>query len=395
MKSHKYNGRISLKKQKEKNKKTYKAILSIIFLIFIIGLALFNLVKTDNLISEQENRKLQQKPKFSVANLIKGNFNKEYNSYISDQFPMRDFWIKLKSNIELSIGKNNSNNVFVCKDNYLIEGFKESSLEETNEKVDTINQFVNKNQKLNISFMLVPTATKIWEDKLPKFAPVDDELKYISDFKSKLDSKIKFIDTYDTLNKNKDEDIYYKTDHHWTTKGAYLGYKEMCKTTGITPKEENQFEVEEVTNNFYGSLYSKLGAGIGNPDAINIYFPKEQNDIVVNYCNEQKKVASLYINSSLDEKDKYQVFTGGNHSLINIKSLAGDPKKKLLVIKDSYANSFLPFLTPHYGEIDVVDLRYYIDNLNELIDLDDITDVLFLFNVNTFNEDKSILNLSE
>jgi hypothetical protein len=166
----------------------------------------------------------------------------------------------------------------------------------------------------------------------------------------------------------------------------------MCKQLNIVPKEEKDFDIEDVTNNFYGSLYTKMAAGVGNPDTISIYFPKEKNDIVVNYPDKQKKIASLYNSARLDEKDKYQVFTDGNHPLINIKSL-GDSKKKLLIIKDSYANSFIPFLTPHYGEIDIVDLRYYMDDLNELIDVDEITDVLFLFNVNTFNEDKSILNL--
>lgn len=173
------------------------------------------------------------------------------------QFPMRTLWIKLKSNLELSVGKNESNDVFVCKDKYLIEDYKGEPLEETNEKVNTINKFANKYQKLNVSFMLVPTATKIWEDKLRKYASVDDQVKFISNFKSKLDEKIKFIDTYDTLNNNKSEYIYYKTDHDWTSRGAYLSYKEMCKTLNLKVKEEVEFDVEPVTNNFYGSLYYK------------------------------------------------------------------------------------------------------------------------------------------
>ncbi|CAH0438788.1 Conserved hypothetical protein [Clostridium neonatale] len=168
----------------------------------------------------------------------------------------------------------------------------------------------------------------------------------------------------------------------------------MCKQLGIKYLTEDKFDVEDVTNDFYGSLYYKMGTGIGKPDTIKIYAPKYENNIVVNYVNEEKKVASLYNNSKLDGKEKYEVFTDGNHPLINIRT-DGDYKKKLLVIKDSYANSFIPFLTTHYGEIDVVDLRYYVDNLDYLIENDGITDVLFLFNVNTFDEDNSILNISE
>ncbi|EKQ51199.1 MULTISPECIES: DHHW family protein [unclassified Clostridium] len=376
----------------EKNKRVYKVVISLVFLMFIGGMALTNILKKDTLVSEQENRNLQQRPAFSVENLINGNFNKEYTSYISDQFPMRNMWIELKANLELAIGKKEINNVYLSKDNSLIEGFKEEPLEDTEEKADVLNKFASKYDKLNISLMLVPTTSEIYKEKLPDYAPVDDENKFISEFSSKLNQKIKLIDVSEKLKENKDEYIYYKTDHHWTSKGAYIAYNEMCKQLNIVPKEEKDFDIEDVTNNFYGSLYTKMAAGVGNPDTISIYFPKEKNDIVVNYPDEQKKVASLYSSAKLDEKDKYQVFTDGNHPLINVKSL-GDSKKKLLIIKDSYANSFIPFLTPHYGEIDVVDLRYYMDDLNELIDVDEITDVLFLFNVNTFNEDKSILNL--
>lgn len=381
-------------KLKGNNNEIYGIILSVAFILFISGMSLFNLFKKDILLSQQENRNLQQKPILSVETLINGSFSKEYASYIADQFPMRNDWMKLKSNIELSMGKKESNGAYLCSDNSLIEGFKRESNEDTSEKIDAVNEFVLKHDKLNTSFMLVPTASDIYKEKLPRYAPVDDESRYMAEFSSKLDEKIKFIDVYGSLNENKNKYIYYKTDHHWTSKGAYIAYNEMCKQLGLEPKQEKDFDVYDVINNFYGTLSSKMAAGIGTPDTISVYLPKEKGDVVVNYLDKQKKVASLYDDACLDEKDKYQVFTGGNHSLINIKSL-GDPKKKLLVIKDSYANSFLPFLTAHYGEIDVVDLRYYMDDLNELIDVDGITDVLFLFNVTTFNQDKSILNLSD
>ena len=385
-------GRLGKKNTLTKYKKIYSILISIVFILFVGEISIMNLVKKDDLISVQENRSLQQKPEFSVENLINGDFTKEYSTYMSDQFPMRNTWIKLKTNLDLKLGKNEINNVFIGRDNYLLEDFKEESVDETKEKTDVINEFAEKYKDLNISFMLVPTATKIWEDKLPKYAPVDDELKYISQVKNNLNENVKFINVYDALYENKDDYIYYKTDHHWTSEGAYIAYKEMCRQLGLKAKEENDFNINEVSNSFYGSLYSKLGAGIGDPDSINVYLPKKDADVVVNYVNAGEKVASLYNTKSLEEQDKYQVFTGGNHPLINIKSLA-DPKKKLLVIKDSYANSFLPFLTAHYGEIYVVDLRYYTDNIDDLIKTDDITDVLFLYNAATFNEDKSILNI--
>ena len=162
------------------------------------------------------------------------------------------------------------------------------------------------------------------------------------------------------------------------------------KLTDYDWKSSNP-DVVTVTDSFYGSLSSKIGIQGKKADSIDIYIPKE-SDFIVTYVDEQKKSTSLFDNTYLDKKDKYNVFTGGNHPLINIKTL-GDPNNKLLIIKDSYANCFLPFLTSHYGEINVVDLRYFYDDLNTLIENKEITDILFLYNANTFNSDDSILNI--
>lgn len=188
--------------------------------------------------------------------------------------------------------------------------------------------------------------------------------------------------------------IYYKTDHHWTTEGAYIAYKEMCTQLGIEYKEIEEYNIRPLTDDFYGSLYYKLGAGIGKSDIINIYIPKDEEKIVVNYLDEEKKTASLYNSESLNGKDKYEVFTGGNHGLIHIKTMS-ESNKKLIVFKDSYANCFIPFLTSHYTEILVVDPRYYNGEVESLIDEYEITDTLLLYNVNTFNDDKSILNIED
>ncbi|WP_244834236.1 DHHW family protein [Clostridium sp. BJN0001] len=377
----------------KKNIRIYSALLTCIFIVSIIFISCVNALKKDSLISEQENRKLQQRPKFSLESFISGDFTSSYTKYLSDQFIGRDFFISLKSRLEIFEGKTESNGVFIGKGHYLIEDFEKTDEDVTEEKINAINKFAQDNKSIKMSFLLSPTATSIWSDKLPKYAPVDSQREYMDSVKSELDDNVKFIDVYDEFIKNKNKDLYYKTDHHWTTDGAFIAYKKMCEDLSIEAKDEDYYEKMCATDNFYGSLYSKIGAKIGGPDSIYLYVPKE-DDVVATYQDDEKKIASLYSNDSLDEKDKYQVFTKGNHTLINIKTLS-ESKKNLLIIKDSYANSFLPFLTPHYANIDVVDLRYYTDNLEELIKSDGITDVLFLYNVNTFNEDSSILNLQQ
>lgn len=375
-----------------KNNKKYKHLLSFSFILFILIMFVINIFKGEKEFSEEENRNLSKKPEFTFNGFINGDYTEKFESYISDQLPGRRLFVNAKFKIDMLLGKSEVNGVFIGKENQLMEDFHESSNEQTDDKVLAINEFKKLHENANVSFMLIPTSAEILKEKLPRNAPVDSELEFINYIQGILNSNIKFISPYNAFYENRDQYLYYRTDHHWTTKGAYIAYVEFCKTAGIEPKNEEEFNIQLVANDFYGSLTSKIGQRSGEGDNINVYIPKENSEIAVNYVSEQRRSSSLYNSASLDEKDKYQVFTSGNHSHINIKSL-GDPKKKLLLIKDSYANSFLPFLTAHYGEIDVIDLRYYMDDVNKLMEEKGITDVLFLYNVNTFNSDNSILNI--
>lgn len=375
-----------------KKNKGYVGILSTIFLLFIGVMFISIMGIKEKEFSEEENRNLNTKPKLSIKELIDGSYSKDYEGYISDQFPGRKLFVQLKSKVNLLMGKAENNGVYLGKDNQLMEDFEEEPQETTDEKINVVNNFVNNYENINTSFMMIPTSVEILKDKLPAYAPVDSQLKYMEYIQEKLNPEIKFISPYEAFQNNKDEYLYYKTDHHWTSKGAYIAYLEYCNALNLEPQKEEEFNVELVANDFYGSLSSKIGEKRGKPDDVFVYIPKENGEVIVNYVTEQIKSSSLYSSKALDKKDKYEVFTGGNHSQINIKTL-GDINKKLLIIKDSYANSFIPFLTSHYGEIDVVDLRYYTDNIDTLIKEKGITDILFLYNVNTFNSDSSILNL--
>ncbi|SCK03209.1 Uncharacterised protein [uncultured Clostridium sp.] len=379
------------KKKIRRNNKALNILMSLIFICFIIIIILFNILKVDKTFSEEENRTLATMPKFTIRSFLNGDFTRDYTKYVEDNFAGKKGFVGIKTNLEKLEGKTEINSIFIGKDHYLIERFKKGPIEETNSKIAAINSFYERHSNLNTSFMLTPTATKVLEEKLPKYAPNDNQLSYIDNVFSELNRNINTINPYEALKKNKNEYIFYKTDHHWTSKGAYIAYTVMCETLGLTPTSTDDYNIVNVTNSFYGSLSSKIGIKGKKSDSIDVYIPKE-SDFVVNYVNDQRKSTSLFDSEYLDNKDKYEVFTGGNHPLINIKTL-GDPTKKLLIIKDSYANCFLPFLTTHYSEINVVDLRYYYDNLDKLMENREITDVLFLYNVNTFNSDDSILNI--
>ena len=368
-----------------KEQDSYKPILGILLLIYIGSIVIVNKITADRVFSEAENRRLEQAPRLSTSQIIDGRFTTNYEKYVSDQFPLRDFWIGVKSNGEKALGKKENNEVYLGKDGYLMEKFKKPSEEIFKSKIDKINSFASNMQNVDKYFMLVPNSVKVLEDKLPPYAPNADELVYMDRVRSSLDNNIEFIDVYDNLYSNKDEYIYYKTDHHWTTKGAYLAYERLMEDMGTTPHREEYFNIKNVTDNFYGSLYSKSGFRNIKPDSIELYLPKTDEGLKVEYVDKEKGSNSIYNMESLDKKDKYTVFLGGNYPLIKIGTNI-DNGEKLLIIKDSYANSFIPFLTGHFSEIYVVDPRYYDEDLITLVKDKSIDNILIIYNVKTFFE---------
>lgn len=372
----------------------FHVAMAAVLLAYIAAVGAFNIMLPDKAFSESENRVLEQAPRFSLDKLLEGKFTSDYEKYLADQFAWRDFWIGVKSDVERAAGKRESNGVYLGKDGYLLQEFHQPDRQSIQDKAEAINAFAASAPDLHKYFMLAPGAVKILEDKLPPCAPVDDQLISINKFRDSLDRSIKYVDVNEVLSGHKNEQIFYKTDHHWTTKGAYYAYEELGRAMGFTPHAQNYFEIKRVTASFYGAIYSKGGFRHLQPDAIELYLPKEDERCRVEYRDENKTRDSLYVWENLNKKDKYTVFLGGNQSLIKITTNAQN-EKSLLVIKDSFANCLIPFLAGHYRHIYVVDLRYFTDDLQNLIKSDGIGDLLILYNANTFFEDTSIERISE
>jgi len=367
----------------------YLNLLSSFFIVLMILVPVITLFVPDVQFSETENRILTQIPRFSLDDITDGRYMKKVEKYAADQMIGRNFWIHVKTDIDRLAGKNMSNGVFLGKDSTLIENFEPLPETEIDKTKTALNNFVQKHPELNHYFMLVPTAVSIEADKLPPEAPVLDQNQYIDAFTTGLNEKMTILDPRSTLTENTSQSLYYKTDHHWTTLGAWLSFQSVAEKMGLKPNPD-AYDVYPVTSTFSGALASKSGYALNDTDTIDVYIPKSQDDYsVVNYVEERKKSPSLYASEQLTGKDKYAVFLDGNHPLVTIKNPVTNGKS-LLVIKDSYANSFIPFLTPFYSEITVIDPRYYYDSIENLITSNDITDVLYLYNANTFFRDTSL-----
>lgn len=374
-----------------------RSIAGLSLLLFIGAMAVMNVLAPDKPFSESENRVLERRPAFSPRTLWSGEFMTDYEHYATDQFAFRDVWIGIKTDADRASGKKDSNGVYLGADGYLIQSFSSPQAAEVAQRIEAIHSFHEATPGLRKYILLAPTAASILQDKLPAHAPVGDEPAVLHQVRHMLEQRgpdIRFVDAYSALYAKRAESLFYKTDHHWTTRGAYYAYRALCERMGIVPKDEAAFRIRQVTDAFYGSLYSKSGFRHLQPDRIDLYMPKQKSRLKVEYADEGHMTDSLYELDNLEKKDKYKVFLNGNHALVRITTAHPDGGK-LLVVKDSYANSLIPFLTEHFAEIDVVDLRYYGESLAELAADRQYDDMLMLYNIRTFVEDAFILHLMD
>ena len=367
------------------SEKIYKYSMFLILTLFLGLIGIMHITMPDRTFSESENRVLEQRPQFSIKNLLSGKYTERFEKYISDQFPGRDLWIGIKSDAERAIGKKENNGVILGKDGYLFQKFDTPNKDDMEAKLESLNSLASSLKNIDSYFMLVPNSIKILEEKLPAHIPIEDQKRYIDRIQNSIVNEINFVDVYEALYAKKDEYIFYKTDHHWTSHGAYYAYRTLAQAMGFTPLDLGDFDIITVTDSFYGTLYSKSGFRRIEPDSIEIYIPKTPGEYTVEYVEEGITNDSLYNMDNLKKKDKYTIFLDGNHPEVRITTSAGS-NRKLLMIKDSYAHSIVPFLACHFDEIYMIDPRYYSGDIKAIALENSITDILVLYNAATFFE---------
>ena len=375
------------------NRKRKARIANLIGKIFIIVLFLVlivNVIVPDKEKSELENRALESRPRFNLTTVLSGDFMEQWEKYLSDQFAGRNTWRRVKVGLDRLGGAKMENNIYIGKGGQLMENIEVPDEDQLDANMTAIQNFAQTYEGIPVTMMLVPDAACILTDRLPAFAEVEDQRQMFSMAERKLGDSVNWIDTVSILNKHKSEKLYYKTDHHWTTQGAFYVFQDAAQTFGIEGDVSDDFVSYTVTDSFNGVLAASSGVGLDERELIDIYVPTEgDDDVIVDYVDEGRKTTSLYDSSKLDTRDKYGVFLGGNTSVIDIKTVSTS-QKRLLIVKDSFADCFIPFLAPYYREIVVVDPRYYSGTMDEIMDTYRITDALILYSGNTFFTDNNI-----
>lgn len=376
--------------KKDRQRKVQEKLVGIIFILTLFLFLIINVIVPDREKSVQENRMLATRPKFRLSSLISGDYDEKFEAYMDDQFVGRDMWRKLKVTVDRIGGSRLENGVYIGTNGQLLEQIEVADENHLAANIKAIKSFSESQSKIPVRMMLVPDAANVLNHSLPSLAKPEDQTQMFSMVRKDLGDSVEWIDVSTELNKHKTEKIYYKTDHHWTTLGAFYAFQAAAPSLGIEGDLSGKYVSYAVSDSFNGMLASKSGVNLGEKEQIDIYVPTEEDtDLIVDYVDEGKRSTSLYDSSKLKEKDQYTVFLGGNSSLLDIRTVSTSTKR-LLLVKDSFANSFIPFLTPYYREIVVVDPRYYSGTINDLMDSYRISEVLFLYSGNTFFKDNNI-----
>lgn len=366
-----------------------------LFVLLLVGFSVLNVFWPKRDMSDLENRKLAQMPSFSVESLLNGNWFKGFATYMQDQVAFRDGWIDLESAFNnLVFGKVEESDILLGKDGWMFTKLFDVSADtqkQLNKNLEAVSNFASRHPG-KVTFLLAPSASVIYPEMLPAGAPMVDENAMLDDIFAQVSETADVIDMRDIFTQQKDQYLYYKTDHHWTTNGAYLAYEQFCQLKGLTPFDTAAHEAVDVPD-FYGTHYSATRRWNVQPDTIT-YYPLDNPMTIYDINGEtqysERTTENMINTDKFATRDKYAAFLDGNNGYSVIK---GNGEGSILVVKDSYANCFVPFLTENYAKIGVVDLRNFSYGLDSTIESEGYDQVLILYNFQTFIADNRVVYL--
>ncbi|MBP5654158.1 MAG: hypothetical protein J6X33_01460 [Clostridiales bacterium] len=359
-------------------------IISILFCLILAAGVIAHFAFPDKQYSENEKRTLKQFPSVSWNAIRTGKFGDDMEEYLEDQYPGRDAWVAAKTIAERASGKQESGGVYFANDGYIMEiqkGFPEDTVVTNLTAIQNLSAALAKDN-ISVKLMLVPTAPYILKDKLPAFAPNANQhavIEYAANY------RIDQIDVTDALTQHKDEYIFYKTDHHWTSLGAYYAYAAWRDQRGTPADDLSSWTKETLCNDFRGTTYAKVNYPFAPFDTIDAYYKKANRK--VDYNEGDYITDSIYERKYLDGSDQYATFFNSNQSTTVAQ---GDGEGRLLILKDSYANSFAQFVVDDYEETHMIDMRFYKQSVYTYIKEHGITEVLIMYNIPNFSIDKDL-----
>ena len=371
-------------------KKVYKRLQMIIFCLFLAAMFVLFIVLPKEEYSSSEKRILEPAPEFTYEKLLFGDFRDRFEKFLADHTAGRNMWVGLAAYYQLATGNNGANGIYNCADGYLMNDPEDMSGLMRN--IGFIEEFAG-HVDVPTSVLIAPSTGYICEDKLPAvhLSYKDDE--YFEKIKDTLKTA-SFVDIREAFKSEyaAGNQLYYRTDHHWTAYGAYTAYRALAEELGYTANEKSAYEISSYPG-FYGTTYSSSGFWLTAPDDIEVWDNKANDgslNVAITDNGKTDEQDELFYYSHLDEDDKYPVYLDGNHPYTVIKNSNASSDEKLLIVKDSFAHSLTPFLADHYSEIIMVDMRYYTNPIPELIEKEGVDRVLFIYSIDNLATDDKI-----
>lgn len=369
----------------------------VVFFVIMLTLPTLTLLLPKKAFSENENRYLQEFTLPTLKTLKDKTYMEDLEKALSDHFVLREQWIKSKNMLDIATNKKEIKGVYLTKKRLIEHQTYQKSNTQWVSNIDAITAFVSKYQKPS-SLMVVPTAESIYSDELPANAPFVNQKAVIDQIYKRAGETaagLSCVDVYTPLLSAKNDNIYYKTDHHWTSRGAYLGYFSSAKSLLFSPVDLGQFNIEHASHDFWGTLYSKTLYAPCGPDVIDLYHlttSDPETTVTVKSGSKTTQYDSIFFRDYLDKKDKYATYLGQNEPCVTIKNKASKGPK-LLIVKDSFAHSMVQFYIHHYSEITMIDPRYF-SKLEQYVDMANFDQVLFVYGFTSMTTDANISKLA-
>lgn len=371
----------------------------ILFFVCLYGLFLFDLVTPDKKTSALENTSLTQRPTLSLAgkdfggavNAVNDYFT-TYTRYVKDQVAGRDLWVSAQAGMEtLLFQKQENGGMLLGKDGMMFTrayGLLASEQKRLPMNTNAVCKLASRYPG-KVTLLVAPSAALVYPEKVPTAAPLLDEATAVEDIMAQAAAAgAKAVDVRPALAAHSEEYLYYRTDHHWTTAGAYYAYDAFCESIGLPTRFDRAAHTAVTVPDFYGTSFSKARTPTAQADSITYY--DIPNQMAVYRVQKDGTMAApetttgLYNMAQWQEYDKYAAFLYGNNGYSRIE---GNGTGSILVVKDSYANSFVPYLTENYATVDVVDFRGYASGLDSLIAGNDYDTILVLYSFASFKAD--------
>ncbi len=378
-----------------KNGGSMRFVPSVLFLAFIFTMSVWFIFGEKAEYSSSEKRYLEKFPETTLSKIADGTFGEKFEKYFADHFPKRNFWVGFDAYYNLELGNNGANGVYHCKGDYLIN----KPVPETNnleKNIKAVTDFKKLVPDTPLTLLFAPSTGYIISDALPDVHNTYNDDRYFDYAQKTLsDNGIAFVDLRQTFKDAyaRQVKLYYRTDHHWTTSGAYIAYNRLCETLGVAPCPPNQFTAQNY-DGFFGTTYSTSGFWLTPSESIQVRTnpANSENNITVTITEgtQKKEYHSLYFYDHLKEDDKYPVFLDGNHPLTTIQN-TNAPNGTIILIKDSFSHCFAPFLAENYRKVILVDMRYYKQSVSQMITAENPEQVVVLYGIDNFLTDTDIV----